>query len=112
MQVHYATSTPSVVIPINDTEGGEITRLVILPVKWEAELADINPTPHTFLQFIENKKKDRVDTDGEYHDYLVAWSLVACNAENKTSVKSRSQLHASLLDINGGNDSLEEWVEI
>lgn len=49
----------------------DITRMVMIPIKWAAELVDRNATPLEFAQIIEHKTSGWDTSDGEYHDYLL-----------------------------------------
>ena len=109
---HYAQDGASGIVPIDDTEGDrDTTRMVMIPMKWAAELVDKNATPHAFLSFVEHKTKEWDVDDGEYQTYLVNWAMAACLATNKNNGKSTSQLSSPLLDIDSSNDALEAWTE-
>ena len=71
----------------------ELTRLVMLPLQWAAELVDKNVTPYFFLKFVVRKTRDWKEDNGEFQDYLIVWAMAAVAANNKTTGKTRSQLH-------------------
>lgn len=49
---HFAQDGATNIVQIDDTEGvRDVTRIVMLPIKWAAELIDKNATLHTFLSF-------------------------------------------------------------
>ena len=109
---HYAREGATNIIPINDSEGDrDITKMVMLPVKWAGALVDKNASPHEFLSFIVGKTKDWDTDDGKYREYLVNWAMAACTAANKTGGKNTSQLSSPLLDVDPSSDALEAWAE-
>ena len=83
----------------------------MLPLKWAADFIDKNPSPYKFLVYIVRKTNDWADEDEEYQDYLVAWPVAACTADNKTNGKTRSQMHLLLLEIDRSTEELEDWAD-
>jgi len=112
MNAYFGVDDHTPIIPIDDMEGDqEFTRLVMIPQKWAADIIDRNPTPYAFFNYVHNHTKDWDADAGEYHDYLLAWAVAACTADNKTTGKTRSQLHTPLIGIDGCTDALEEWAD-
>lgn len=55
---HYALDVATAIIPINDLEGGRnITRMVMIPLKWAGELVAKNAIPHDFYYLFKRKLK-------------------------------------------------------
>jgi len=87
VQEHFSTDVAPPIIPIDDSEGEEdITWLVMISIKWAADLVENKSTPYFFLKYIEEQTKDWVEAKGDYQDCLVAWVLVACTANKKLMV--------------------------
>ncbi len=54
IDTHYATSGASTIMPIDSTDLTiDVPQAILLPLKWEAELLDLHPTPYKFVQFIQ-----------------------------------------------------------
>ena len=68
---HFVQDISSTIVPINNTKGDrDITRMVMLLVKWTAELIDKNATPHNSLQVITHKTSGWDPNEGGYQEYL------------------------------------------
>jgi len=112
IKTHFHGDSPTPIMPISDTKGEhDLTRLVMIPLKWAADLIDKDPSPYKILVYIVRKTNDWADEDEEYQDYLVAWAVAACTADNKTNGKTRSQMHSLLLEVNRSTEELEDWAD-
>ena len=55
---HFAAGDHTSIIPIDGTEvEQEVSRSVLLPLKWAAALVDLHQVPKEFLEFILEKNK-------------------------------------------------------
>lgn len=69
IQEHYAHDEVSAIVLINGTEGEhDFTRMVMLPLKWVADIVDKNSTPHAFLQYNKNNTSGWAAGDGKYQE--------------------------------------------
>jgi len=91
-QKHYAQDDALPIVPIKNMEGNrDINRMVMLPVKWMAELIDKNATPRNFCSLLRITLVDGIPMMRGYHKYLENWGLATCTVTNK----KKANLHRS-----------------
>jgi len=109
---YYANDTAPTIMPINDKEEErEVSRSVVIPIKWAGEIVDTHLTPGFFLAFIINKTVDWSHSEGRKLNFVVEWASAACIARNKTTATRVSQLAIALNDVDNINTPFVEWAK-
>ena len=108
---HYGQDTHSTIIePDGSDVPMELTRSLLIPTKWAAELVDVHPSPWEFLEFMRDKTNSWSATEQQAADFIFDWARAACGAANK-STKSSSQLGIDVPDFDRVNDNFDDWAE-
>ena len=84
-------------MPIKDTELGiELTREVLFPIKWSAEIIDTHTHPYEFYAFIMDKCEDWMGPEN-YEEYISNWTMAVLSHVRLTTNRLRTLINIILI---------------
>ena len=84
--------------------------MVLIPLKWAAELVGRDMHPWYFASFLLEKVKECSDKEAETYSYTMDWVVTEYTVFNKTSDKETSQVGLHLLDLDNQFEPFEGWT--
>ena len=87
-----------------------MSKVVLIPVGWAAEIIDSHMQPHDFIEFVMDKC-EKWEGEEIFEEYLTDWAMAACVAGNKSNLTKTSQMGTPLLDIDVSNEAFGDWSD-